>query len=85
MAIVAGFLSQNVLKYLLKFGEVSTFVGYNALSDFFPRYTMASNTECADQDCVKLQTSYKEKEGRLTLLTLPNQKLPEDKVEEVVP
>ena len=55
MAIVAGFLSQNVLKFLLKFGEVSPFVGYNALSDFFPRYALAPNTECSDPDCVRLQ------------------------------
>ena len=48
MAIVAGFLSQNVLKFLLKFGEVSPFVGYNALSDFFPRYALNTNSECSD-------------------------------------
>ena len=69
MAIVAGFLSQNVLKFLLKFGEVSPFVGYNALTDFFPRYAMKPNCECADSDCVRLQAKYKEVEGRLPLLT----------------
>jgi ubiquitin-like modifier-activating enzyme 5 len=36
MGIIAGFLTQNVLKYLLKFGEVSPFLGYNAFTDFFP-------------------------------------------------
>jgi ubiquitin-like modifier-activating enzyme 5 len=36
MGIIAGFLSQNVLKFLLKFGEVVPFLGYNAFTDFFP-------------------------------------------------
>jgi len=40
MGIIAGFLSQNVLKFLLGFGEVSPFLGYNAFSDFFPLYPM---------------------------------------------
>lgn len=35
MGIVAGFLVQNTLKYLLKFGTVSHYLGYNALQDFF--------------------------------------------------
>ena len=78
MAIVAGFLSQNVLKFLLKFGEVSTFVGYNAFTDFFPRYPMQPNAECADTDCIRLQAHYKQVEGRLPLLTQPNQRAPQD-------
>lgn len=71
MAIVAGFLSQNVLKYLLGFGEVSPFLGYNAMSDFFPRYDMGLNTECTDLDCLRLQTHYK---GNPTLARLPKLK-----------
>ena len=73
MAIVAGFLSQNVLKFLLKFGEVAPFVGYNALSDFFPRYALSSNTECSDYDCVRLQAKYSEQADlrRLAILTSP--------------
>ncbi|KAK9884276.1 hypothetical protein WA026_005228 [Henosepilachna vigintioctopunctata] len=35
MAIVAGFLVQNTLKYLLNFGDVANYLGYNALNDFF--------------------------------------------------
>ena len=31
MGIVAGFLVQNTLKFLLDFGEVSPYLGYNAL------------------------------------------------------
>ena len=54
MAIVAGFLSQNVLKFLLKFGEVSPFLGYNAFTDFFPKYPLVPNPECTDKNCVEL-------------------------------
>lgn len=54
MAIVAGFLSQNVLKFLLKFGEVSAYVGYNALSDFFPRDVLRPSPDCADPDCLRV-------------------------------
>jgi ubiquitin-like modifier-activating enzyme 5 len=59
MAIIAGFLSQNVLKYLLGFGEVCPFLGYNAQSDFFPRYEMLANVDCSDLDCRRLQDHYK--------------------------
>ena len=31
MGIVAGFLVQNTLKFLLDFGEVSPYLGYSAL------------------------------------------------------
>lgn len=31
MGIVAGMLVQNTLKYLLNFGEVSDYLGYNAM------------------------------------------------------
>jgi len=51
MSIIAGFLVQNVLKYLLEFGEVSDFLGYNALQNFFPTYTMKPNPTCANCDC----------------------------------
>ena len=55
MGIIAGFLSQTVLKYLLDFGEVSQFLGYNAFNDFFPRYPLTPNTECADRKCLLRQ------------------------------
>ena len=59
MGIVAGFLSQNVLKQLLNFGEVSHFLGYNAFRDFFPKYPLHPNEECTDSNCRKLQQFYK--------------------------
>ncbi|KAI6238286.1 Ubiquitin-like modifier-activating enzyme 5 [Aphelenchoides fujianensis] len=55
MAVVAGFLVQNTLKYLLKFGEVSHYLGYNALADFFPRQEIKPNPQCDDRWCQKRQ------------------------------
>jgi len=39
MSITAAFLIQNVLKHFLEFGEVSNFLGYNALQNYFPTYS----------------------------------------------
>merc|ERR1719312_1746371 len=55
MGIVAGFLVQNSLKYLLKFGQVSHYLGYNAMDDFFPSMALKPNPQCDDGNCVKLQ------------------------------
>lgn len=51
MGIVAGFLVQNTLKYLLQFGDVSDYLGYNAMNDFFPRMTMRPNVDCEEFHC----------------------------------
>lgn len=51
MGIVAGMLVQNTLKYLLGFGDVSNYLGYNALIDFFPKMTLKPNTQCDDSYC----------------------------------
>uniref|UniRef100_F1L0W4 Ubiquitin-like modifier-activating enzyme 5 n=1 Tax=Ascaris suum TaxID=6253 RepID=F1L0W4_ASCSU len=61
MAVIAGFLVQNALKYLLGFGEVSTYVGYNALCDFFPRQEMLPNPHCDDRFCVQRQLEYQKR------------------------
>lgn len=58
MAVVAGLLVQNALKYLLGFGEVSPYVGYNALVDFFPKYPMMPNPQCSRAACVQRQKDY---------------------------
>lgn len=42
---------QNALKKLLKFGKVANFVGYDALNDFFPTYTLRPNPECDNRQC----------------------------------
>ena len=38
-----GMLVQNVLKYLLNFGQTSNYLGYSALTDYFPTTTMFPN------------------------------------------
>ncbi|KAM7390375.1 hypothetical protein PAMA_008507 [Pampus argenteus] len=63
MGVVAGLLVQNVLKYLLKFGTVSYYLGYNAMQDFFPTMAMKPNTQCNDRHCRRQQEEYKEKEA----------------------
>ncbi|KXJ08500.1 ubiquitin-like modifier-activating enzyme 5 [Exaiptasia diaphana] len=61
MGIVAGFLVQNSLKYLLKFGTVSHYLGYNAMQDFFPTMSMKPNPSCDDRSCLARQKDYQEK------------------------
>lgn len=51
MGIVAGFLVQNTLKYLLKFGNVTNYLGYSALTDFFPTMNLKPNPTCDDKNC----------------------------------
>jgi ubiquitin-like modifier-activating enzyme 5 len=55
MGIIAGLLVQNTLKYLLQFGAVTPYLGYNALDDFFPTYPMRPNPECGDSFCRRRQ------------------------------
>lgn len=64
MGIVAAFLVQNALKYLLKFGKVSKYLGYNALLDFFPTMQLKPNEECADSFCVKRQKEFQIAEAK---------------------
>ncbi|XP_078046059.1 ubiquitin-like activating enzyme 5 [Augochlora pura] len=61
MGIVAGFLVQNALKYLLNFGEVSYYLGYNAMQDFFSKMTLRPNTNCDDRYCKERQQEYAKK------------------------
>ncbi|GAB6020549.1 Ubiquitin-like modifier-activating enzyme 5 [Chamberlinius hualienensis] len=63
MGIVAGFLVQNALKFLLKFGEVAGFLGYSALNDFFPTMNMKPNPHCDDYYCVQRHQEYLEREA----------------------
>eukprot|EP01114_Cavostelium_apophysatum_P016681 TRINITY_DN4797_c0_g1_i1.p1 TRINITY_DN4797_c0_g1~~TRINITY_DN4797_c0_g1_i1.p1 ORF type:complete len:385 (+),score=102.35 TRINITY_DN4797_c0_g1_i1:109-1263(+) len=61
MGITAGFLIQNALKKLLRFGTVSSYVGYNAMQDFFPKDTIRPNPECANRFCLQRQAEYQER------------------------
>lgn len=46
-------------RYLLKFGTVSYYLGYNAMQDFFPTMTMKANPQCNDRHCRQQQDEYK--------------------------
>lgn len=59
MGIVAGFLVQNTLKYLLGFGQVSYYLGYNALTDFFPTMHLRPNPACDESFCQQRQAEVK--------------------------
>lgn len=61
MGVVAGFLVQNTLKKLLNFGEVSWYLGYNALTDFFPKMKLKPNPTCDDPYCVQRQKEFNAK------------------------
>ena len=63
ISILAGFLVQNVLKYLLKFGTVSDYLGYNAMDDFFPKMSMKPNIDCDDFHCNQNVKVFAEKEA----------------------
>jgi len=58
MGIVAGLLVQNALKMLLRFGTPTAYLGYSALSDFFPAMALKPNTQCADPWCIRRQAEW---------------------------
>ncbi|CAI9108455.1 OLC1v1008044C1 [Oldenlandia corymbosa var. corymbosa] len=58
MGVVAGLLVQNTLKYLLNFGQVTPYLGYNALKDFFPTMEMKPNPQCSNSACLERQREY---------------------------
>jgi ubiquitin-like modifier-activating enzyme 5 len=65
MGIIAGFLAQNCLKYLLEFGTVSEYVGYDALRDHFPSIIIRANPECTNTVCRRRQSEYHERVARV--------------------
>jgi ubiquitin-like modifier-activating enzyme 5 len=67
MGIVAGLLVQNTLKYLLKFGQVSEYLGYNAMKDYFPYMAMKPNPSCDNNHC-----RLRQKEHQETISSQPN-------------
>ncbi|KAG9509973.1 Notchless protein-like 1, partial [Fragariocoptes setiger] len=88
MAIVAGLLVQNVLKYLLHFGRVTPYLGYNALEDCFPTWSMQPNPNCTDKFCWSRQRGHsdtqqlKNSDHSSTLaLTSPPKALPSKKLQ----
>lgn len=55
MGIIAGLLVQNTLKYLLSFGQVTNYIGYNAWTDYFSTMTVKPNESCPDSNCLYWQ------------------------------
>ncbi|XP_032478737.1 LOW QUALITY PROTEIN: ubiquitin-like modifier-activating enzyme 5 [Phocoena sinus] len=76
MGVVAGILVQNVLKFLLNFGTVSFYLGYNAMQDSFPTVSMKPNPQCDDRNCRKQQEEYKKK-----VAALPTQEVVQEEEE----
>ncbi|OON16355.1 ThiF family protein [Opisthorchis viverrini] len=68
MGLVASLLVQNSLKWLLNFGEVSSYVGYGAAKDSFYRVDLRPNPHCADNWCCRRQA---ERKKQLESLGLP--------------
>jgi|GEM_PF-441953 len=58
MSIIAGLLVQNSLKYLLDFGLVSYYLGYDSMSNYFPAQIVYPNLECSLLACVEKQQEY---------------------------
>ncbi|XP_065621576.1 ubiquitin-like modifier-activating enzyme 5 isoform X2 [Quercus suber] len=58
MGVVAGLLVQNTLKFLLNFGQVSPYLGYNSLKDYFPTMEMKPNPQCSNVACLERQQEY---------------------------
>jgi len=78
MGVVAGLLVQNALKKLLGFGKITWYLGYNALSDFFPTMMIKPNPNCNDNFCIKQQEEFKNKVKEDPDSTI--QDLPEEQV-----
>lgn len=55
MGIIAGLLVQNTLKFLLSFGQVTQYLGYSSLKDFFPTMEIKPNPGCTNRLCMQRQ------------------------------
>ncbi|MBN3308035.1 UBA5 enzyme, partial [Amia calva] len=47
------------IRYLLGFGTVSHYLGYNAMQDYFPTMAMKANPQCTDSHCRTQQEEFK--------------------------
>lgn len=62
MGIIAGLLAQNILKYLLNFGETSYLLSYNAMRNYFSNGELKPNPSCNDSNCQGLQLKFEKGE-----------------------
>lgn len=72
MGIVAGLLVQNTLKYLLHFGQVTHYLGYSSLQDFFPTMNIKPNPGCPNPLCLKRQKEWMAGENERILAAAEN-------------
>lgn len=67
-----------LFRKLLGFGTISWYLGYNALSDFFPSMMIKPNPNCSDNFCLKQQEEFKNRVKEEPECT--NEDIPKDKV-----
>lgn len=67
-----------IFRKLLGFGTVSWYLGYNALTDFFPSMMIKPNPNCSDKFCIIRQEEFSNRVKTEPEST--NEELPEDKV-----
>lgn len=60
-------LVQNALKYMLKFGTIAHYVGYSALTDYYPTMHLYCNKDCENAACRDAQKKFLAS-GKKTLL-----------------
>lgn len=58
MSIIAGFLAHNTLKYLLHFGQLAYFQGYQSQTNYFPSYMIRPSVDCVNEDCQHWRSVY---------------------------
>jgi len=63
----------------LGFGQISWYLGYNALTDFFPTMMIKPNPNCSDNFCIKQQEEFKKRVNEEPECTT-NEDLPEEKI-----
>lgn len=63
MGVIAGILVQNSLKFMLGFGQVSPYVGYNSMLDYFPQMVLRPNPNCDDRRCIKQQAEFAKRQA----------------------
>lgn len=82
MGIVAGMLVQATLKLLLGFGVVTDYLGYSAMTDFFPSMSLKPNPACEDSWCVRRQYEENARAEEEAKLAMNNGLHPEEEEEE---
>jgi ubiquitin-like modifier-activating enzyme 5 len=64
----------------LQFGEVSYYLGYNAMKNFFPTYRMNPNLECTSAWCQRRREEYEKKRASEPRTTVTETVEPESEI-----